>query len=80
MIGYYVFIPIKALLPQAPGSVDQAISVAWMLRATTLLGAACFVADLSRHSTWLSPAMVDHWNRGRIDRTSRFAAKATKPQ
>ena len=50
---YYVFIPIKALFPQAPGSFDQAISVAWMLRATTLLGAACFVADLSRQSTWL---------------------------
>jgi O-antigen ligase len=50
---YYIFVPIKAPLPRAPGSVDQAISVAWMLRATLLLGAASFVADLSQRPVWL---------------------------
>lgn len=50
---YYFFVPIKALLPRAPGSVDRAISLAWMWRATTFLGVACFVADLSRQSAWL---------------------------
>src|SRR2546426_7511682 len=50
---YFIFIPIKAPFPRAPGSVDQAISVAWMLRATLLLGVVFFVADLSQHPAWL---------------------------
>lgn len=50
---YYLFIPIKRMLAQAPGSVDQAVSAAWMTRATALLLVSCFVADLSRRPAWL---------------------------
>jgi hypothetical protein len=50
---YSVFIPIKRPFPRAPGSVDLVISAAWMWRATTLLLASWFVADLSQRPIWL---------------------------
>lgn len=36
-----------------PHSVDQVVSIAWMIRGTLLLGTVCFVADLSLRSDWL---------------------------
>jgi hypothetical protein len=42
------FAAIDNLAPHAPGSVDYAISVAWMIRAALLIGALLFVADLSQ--------------------------------
>lgn len=51
---YSVFIPLKSWLQCGPGSVDQAISAAWMVRATTLVGVTLFVADLSQRLTWLT--------------------------
>ncbi|MEY2544391.1 MAG: hypothetical protein QOE81_1852, partial [Verrucomicrobiota bacterium] len=42
------FAGIDNFAPQAPGSIDYAISVAWMIRAALLIGALLFIADLSR--------------------------------
>ena len=49
---FYVFIPVRHWIAH-PGSVDYAISAAWMLRATLLLAVVVLVADLSRNSRWL---------------------------
>src|SRR6202795_3039923 len=45
---FETFAFIKNFPPNAPGSVDYAISVAWMIRAALLLGAVLFVVDLSQ--------------------------------
>jgi O-antigen ligase len=50
---FYLFIPLRPFLPLGPGSIDYAISVAWMLRATLLLGAMWLVADLAQDRQWL---------------------------
>ena len=50
---YYLFVGVTRLLPWAPGSVDQAVSYAWMIRATTLIGTICLVADVFRDPKWL---------------------------
>ncbi|MEY2540958.1 MAG: hypothetical protein QOI22_560 [Verrucomicrobiota bacterium] len=50
---FYVFIPVRHWIAHPRGSVDYAISAAWMLRATLLLAVVVFVADLSRDSRWL---------------------------
>ena len=42
------FAAINNFAPHAPGSVDYAISVAWMIRAALLIGAVLFVVDLSQ--------------------------------
>ena len=42
------FALIKNVAPGAPGSLDYAISAAWMIRALLLLTAMLFVVDLSR--------------------------------
>ncbi len=42
------FAGIDNFAPQAPGSVDYAISIAWMIRAALLMGALLFVVDLSQ--------------------------------
>lgn len=49
----HMFIRVANLLPNVPGSVDQAVSAAWMLRATGLLGTICLVADMCRDPVWL---------------------------
>src|SRR5947207_8397838 len=43
-----IFAAINNFAPHAPGSVDYAISVAWMIRAALLIGAVLFVVDLSQ--------------------------------
>jgi hypothetical protein len=50
---FFVFVPLPHFSPALSGSIDYAISAAWMTRATLLLAAACFVADWSRDSIWL---------------------------
>jgi O-antigen ligase len=50
---FFLFIPVRRLLSQAPGTVDYAISVAWMVRATLLIGAMWMVVDLSQDQKWL---------------------------
>jgi hypothetical protein len=51
--AYSLFIPLKKWFSWGSGSVDQTISAAWMVRATTLLGVSLFVADLSQRPAWL---------------------------
>src|SRR4030095_8314124 len=50
---FFLFISRKNVLPFAPGSVDAAISSAWMLRATLLIGVILMVVDLARNPNWL---------------------------
>jgi O-Antigen ligase len=50
---YLVFVPLPHFASRMPGSIDYAISAAWMVRATLLLGVIWFVADLSRNPRWL---------------------------
>ena len=50
---YLVFVPVPHFSAGMPGSIDYAISVAWMVRATLLLGLIWFVAELSRDPRWL---------------------------
>ena len=48
-----VFVPLAPVLPRAAGSADQVLSLAWMLRATLLLGAVGFTAELAQRPVWL---------------------------
>jgi len=48
-----MFVPIRSLLPNVAGSIDQAVTTAWMVRATVLLGTVCLVADACRDPAWL---------------------------
>ena len=47
-----LFVAVAARFPGAAGSADQVLSVAWMLRATLLLGAVCFAAELTQRPVW----------------------------
>src|SRR5437667_1718614 len=50
---YLVFVPLPHFSAGMPGSIDYAISAAWMVRATLLLGLIWFVVELSRDPRWL---------------------------
>ena len=50
---YRLFVPVRAIFPSGPGSVDYALSLAWMLRATALLAVVCFTAELTQRPVWL---------------------------
>jgi len=50
---FYVFVPLRNFAPHLAGSVDYAISAAWILRGSLLLFAILFVADLSQSNRWL---------------------------
>src|SRR6266436_5516590 len=50
---FYVFVPLRNFASQLTGSVDFAISAAWMLRGALLLCAILFVVDLSQSNRWL---------------------------
>src|SRR6266487_6489908 len=50
---FYVFVPLRNFASQLTGSVDYAISAAWMLRGALLLCAVLFVVDLSQSNRWL---------------------------
>jgi hypothetical protein len=48
-----VFVLLGNIAPPLPGSVDCAISAAWMIRGGLLLGTILFVADLAQSNRWL---------------------------
>ena len=48
-----MFAPVANLAPHAPGSVDYAISAAWMIRGALLLGTILFVVDFSQSNRGL---------------------------
>jgi O-Antigen ligase len=50
---FAAFVPLPSLAPVLPGSVDYAISAAWMIRGALLLGLILFVADFSQSNRWL---------------------------
>jgi hypothetical protein len=50
---FYVFVPLRNFAPHLAGSVDYAISSAWILRGALLLFAILFVVDLSQSNRWL---------------------------
>jgi hypothetical protein len=50
---FYVFVPLRNFASHLTGSVDYAISSAWMLRGALLLCAILFVVDVSQSSRWL---------------------------
>ncbi len=50
---FYTFVPLRNLTPHLTGSVDYAISAAWMIRGALLLFAILFVVDLSQSNRWL---------------------------
>src|SRR5437899_4747269 len=51
--NFYVFVPLRNFASHLTGSVDYAISAAWMLRGALLLCAILFVVDVSQSSRWL---------------------------
>src|SRR5438094_10315652 len=50
---FSVLVPLRNVAPRLAGSVDYAISAAWMIRGALLLGTILFVADLSQSDRWL---------------------------
>src|SRR6266702_922601 len=50
---FYAFVALRNFAPRLAGSVDYAISAAWMVRGALLLCAILFVADLSQSNRWL---------------------------
>ena len=48
-----VFVPLRNFAPHLAGSVDYAISAAWILRGALLLFVILFVVDLSQSNRWL---------------------------
>src|SRR6266478_1412359 len=50
---FYVFVLLRNFAPHLTGSVDYAISAAWMMRGALLLFAILFVVDLSQSNRWL---------------------------
>ena len=52
--SFQVFAPLRAIVPSGPGSTDQTLSLAAMLRVTEMLGVICFVTHLAQRPTWLA--------------------------
>src|SRR6266496_2915366 len=50
---FHTFIPLQNFAPHLTGSVDYAISVAWIVRGALLLCATLCVADFSQSNRWL---------------------------
>src|SRR5438552_9520131 len=50
---FYTFVPLGNFASHLTGSVDYAISAAWMIRGALLLFAILFVVDLSQSNRWL---------------------------
>ena len=50
---FEIFLLLSKHFEWAPSSVDRALSIAWMERATMLIGCVAFVTDLCRRDRWL---------------------------
>src|SRR5438477_3261009 len=50
---FHTFVPLRNFAPYLAGSVDYAISAAWIVRGALLLCAILFVVDLSQSNRWL---------------------------
>ena len=50
---FETFTRLRRPMPRLPGSMDYALSVAWMIRAALLLGVTLFIVDLSQDKRWL---------------------------
>jgi O-antigen ligase len=50
---FHAFVPLRNFAPYLAGSVDYAISMAWIVRGALLLCAILFVVDLSQSNRWL---------------------------
>src|SRR5438477_2465303 len=50
---FHTFVPLRNFAPYLTGSVDYAISAAWIVRGALLLCAILFVVDLSQSNGWL---------------------------
>src|SRR6266404_4079555 len=51
--AFEAFVPLGNFAPHFTGSLDYAISIAWMFRAGLLLCTILFVTDLSQDDRWL---------------------------
>jgi len=51
--SFETFTRLERPAPRLAGSLDYAISAAWMIRATLLLGVTLFVVDLAQDRVWL---------------------------
>lgn len=50
---FSIFVPLRNFVPLLTGSVDYAISSAWIIRGGLLLATMLFVSNLSQSSRWL---------------------------
>ncbi len=50
---FHTFVPLRNFASHLTGSVDYAVSAAWMLRGALMLWAILFVVDLSQSNRWL---------------------------
>ncbi|HET9419202.1 MAG TPA: hypothetical protein VFO30_07665 [Chthoniobacterales bacterium] len=50
---FHSFVALAQPAPRLPGSIDYALSAAWMIRVGLLLGILLFVVDLARDDRWL---------------------------
>jgi len=51
--AFAVFARVQQPAPRLTGSVDYALSTAWMIRGVLLLGIVLFIVDLSQDARWL---------------------------
>lgn len=49
---FHQFAPLASFWPKGPGSMNREVSLAFMWRATSLLGVLCFTVDLARRPRW----------------------------
>jgi hypothetical protein len=50
---FSLFVPLRNIAPPLTGSVDYAVSTAWIVRGALLLGTVLLASDLSQSSRWL---------------------------